>query len=393
MAEGGAPLVLCVDDEPNVLEGLARHLRGHFRLKTSADASAALEILSKEGPFSVIVSDFRMPGMDGVTLLRKAREASPDTVRVLLTGQADMNTAIAAVNEGHIFRFLSKPCPVEDLVRSLQAAVEQHRLITAERFLLRDTLQGAIKILIEVLSLVNPFGFGRATRAKQHVSAFVHHLNIRDAWPLEVAAMLSQIGTIVLPRATVKNLYHGLPLSTEEQLMVNRIPEVSGSLISKVPRLEQVREILLYQSKQFDGAGPPGVDVTGAAIPFGARLLKIVLDFDVLKARGLAEEAALTIMKTRTGWYDPGLLDAFHETQKGRKEAVEERTLLLKDLEEGMVFAEDVKTTTGMLLIARGHEATLSLLERVRNFSPSIGVKEPIKVIVREMGRVPECAH
>src|SRR5918911_2964995 len=162
--------VLCVDDEPNVLEGLRRTLGGHYRVRTAVGGAAGLEAIEREGPFAVVVSDLRMPEMDGVAFLSRVRQRSPDTVRVLLTGQADLDAAIAAVNEGHIFRFLSKPCAQPVLFQALAAAEEQYRLITAERVLLEQTLYGSIKALTDILALAVPSAFGRAVRAKAHLS-------------------------------------------------------------------------------------------------------------------------------------------------------------------------------------------------------------------------------
>ena len=147
-------------------------------------------------PVDLVISDMRMPAMDGATFLKYARTGAPDTVRVLLTGQADMDSAIAAVNEGNIFRFLTKPCPIDVLLTALKACVEQHRLVTAERVLLEETLRGSVKMLTEVLSLVSPTAFGRAARLQQRVAAIAAQMGIRDRWHIEVAAMVSQIGPV-----------------------------------------------------------------------------------------------------------------------------------------------------------------------------------------------------
>jgi len=139
--------VLCVDDEPNVLEGLRRQLCRHFTVATAGGGVAGLEVIERDGPFAVVVSDMRMPGMDGAAFLNRVRERVPDTVRVLLTGRADLDAAVAAVNKGNIFRFLMKPCPSEVLIATLEASAAQYRLVTAERALLEQVLQGSIKAL------------------------------------------------------------------------------------------------------------------------------------------------------------------------------------------------------------------------------------------------------
>jgi response regulator RpfG family c-di-GMP phosphodiesterase len=167
----------------------------------------------RSAPYSVVVSDQRMPRMDGVTFLANIRGIAPATVRVLLTGQADMESAIAAINEGNIFRFLTKPCPTTVMLKALSDCIEQHRLILAEKVLLEQTLRGSIKALIDILCLANPIAFGRATRVRRSVEQLLTCFEIRERWPVEVAAMLSQIGCVTLPPATVEKLYRLHPLS------------------------------------------------------------------------------------------------------------------------------------------------------------------------------------
>jgi response regulator RpfG family c-di-GMP phosphodiesterase len=376
--------ILCADDEPNILDGLSRQLRHHFSVTTAVGGAAGLQKLDHEGPFAAVVSDLRMPGMDGVAFLRSVREVAPETVRVLLTGQADLNAAIAAVNEGAIFRFLTKPCPLEILLPALQAASEQYRLITAERILLKETLQGSIKALIDILAQANPVAFGQAMRAKQFVAMLTTHLGMRDSWQVEVAAMLSQVGCVTLPAATAEKLYNGTILSPTEEAMVDRLPEVTSRLLANIPRLEQVRDILLYLRKHFDGSGPPEQFVFGEAIPWGARVLKVVLDFDVLQTQGLSTVEALKILRNRAGWYDNDTLEEFAKLIPNSVSTVEKINMPLSKIREGMIFDQDVKTRTGRLLIARGHEVTASLLERIKNLSSDLKVQEPIRVIARK---------
>src|SRR5262249_60092556 len=146
--------------------------------------AAGLELIAREEPFAVVVSDMRMPGMDGAAFLTRVREIAPDATRVLLTGQADLDAAIAAVNRANIFRFLTKPCPPDVLASALTDAVNLHRLVTSERVLLQETLLGSVKMLTDVLALANPAAFGRATRAKQHARRTAAQLDLADRWQL-----------------------------------------------------------------------------------------------------------------------------------------------------------------------------------------------------------------
>ena len=167
-----AERILLVDDDNNILEGYRRSLSREFLLETALGGSQALKLATDNGPYAVVVSDMRMPGMDGIQLLSSIKAQSPDTTRVMLTGNADIDTAINAINEGNIFRFLNKPCSKEEMAKALTAALVQYRLVTAEKQLLEQTLSGCIQVLTEVLSLVNPAAFSRAERARR----YIHHI-------------------------------------------------------------------------------------------------------------------------------------------------------------------------------------------------------------------------
>lgn len=375
------PRILCVDDEPNLLQALGRTLGRQFEVHTAEDAARALEKLRTGGPFAAVMSDLRMPGMDGITFLGNVREEFPDTVRVLLTGKADFEAAIQAVNKGRIFRFLQKPCPADVLGPALEAAAEQHRLITAERVLLEQTLVGSIQTLADVLSLVQPAAFGRAMRVRKHVEAVADQVGAAERWTLEAAAMLSQIASVTLPPATLGRVHAGESLSEAERRMVDRGPEITQQLLAHIPRLEPVRRALLYQDKNWDGTGVPNDAVTGDKIPFGARLLHIALDFDALESQGMEPSLILDTLRGRKGHYEPALLETFAQ-RVGKIGEREVKELRLRDVGIGMVFAQDVLTLQGVLLIARGQEVGASLLERIRNLSGTVLVREPLRVVL-----------
>lgn len=370
--------VLCVDDEPNVVEGLALHLRRRYEVVTAHSGAEGLAILEKDGSFAVVLSDMRMPHMSGAEFLGAARKARPETVRMLLTGQTDLKSAIDAINEGQIFRFLTKPCPPPALLAAFEAAVGQHRLVTAERVLLEQTLHGSVKALIDVLSLTNPTAFGRATRVKGRVSELARLFSLRDAWQVEMAALLSQLGTIALPAEVTEKLHAGDALTEAESAMVERTPVVTEQLLSSIPRLEAVRAIIAGASKPF-GA----VDDTGArhGIQKAASVLAVALDYDILESRGDAPARAIDTLRGRIGRYDPAVLDAFAPLVAGLATKESVRELPLSGLRVGMVFVADVRLTNGALLCARGYEVTPSFLAKAKNFRPG-SVREPLRVVI-----------
>jgi response regulator RpfG family c-di-GMP phosphodiesterase len=374
------PRILCVDDEPQVLEGLSANLRRKFEVHTSAAPQEALSLIEgTSGGFAVVVSDMRMPVMNGAAFLAIVRQKWPDTVRMLLTGHSEIEAAISAVNDGQIFRFLSKPCPVDRLIEAVEAAVEQHRLINSERVLLEQTLHGSIKALTDILSIQNPLVFGRASRAKAQVAALAKEIALPQSWSVEVAAMLSPIGTVTLPPETAEKLYEARPLSPPELIMVKRLPAVTEQLLANIPRLEPVREILSHLELRYDGEG--GSLKKGNDIPIGARMLRLVLDYDILESQGSSSTVALDTLRGRKGAYDPELLNSFASMLGGKARAVVQE-LPLARLRIGMVFVDDVRAMSGGLLVARGHEVTASLVERLRNFARNVSVKEPLRVLV-----------
>jgi len=374
--------VLCVDDEPNVLEGLSLHLRRRFEVATATSGNAALELLKRDGSTAVVLSDMRMPGMDGATFLSFARQLVPDAVRILLTGQTELSTAVSAVNDGQIFRFLTKPCAPATLLSAVDAAVEFNRLMVSERVLLNQTLHGSIKALTEVLALTNPTAFGRATRVKQHVTALADKLALQERWQVEVAAMLSQIGSIALPAETVEKLYYGQSLSEAESAMVARMPIVVEQLLGHIPRLEVVRAILAHQQKPFSQTDLGWGDDETRLVARAAQMLSVACDFEELVARGISVALALDTLRGRKGRYDPVVLEALASVRGSTTARVEVRELPISALRVGMLCAEDVKLRNGTLVVGHGFEITASFIERIRNFAPG-SVKEPVRVILR----------
>lgn len=376
--------ILCVDDEPNVLEGLRRTLSRGYEVVTAVGPEEGMRELEQSGLFAAIVSDLRMPGMDGITFLERARDACPDAVRVLLTGNADLGSALEAVNRGAVFRFLLKPCAAETLQQAVSAAVEQHRLVTAERTLLEQTLHGSIQALTEVLALINPAGFGRAVRARALAGELAARLGFEPRWQIEVAALLSQIGMVSLSPETAEKVFGGKPLTYAEEVCVERLPRVASDLLGNIPRLEVVREILFCQNLRFSEEAKIGGRPAGEQIPAGARLLKLVLDFDLLEEQGLPRPRALETLRSRSGWYDPSLLTALSEYCEGEDSEQHSVEMELCAVRAGMIFVDDVVTDTGVLLVARGMRVSEGLVSRIHNFAHLPEARQRVRVAIRE---------
>jgi response regulator RpfG family c-di-GMP phosphodiesterase len=379
--------ILCVDDDPNLLAAYQRQLRKQFHLETAPGGVEGLAAIEKDGPYAVIVSDLRMPVMNGIEFLAKVKERSPDTVRLMLTGDVDIRAAIDAVNQGRIFRFLTKPCLPEDFAHALEAGIEQYRLISAERELLQSTLNGSIRVLTEILSIVDPESFGRAHSLQESIRTLAKALGIADPWELELAAMLSQIGHVTIPPEILVKEKSGQSLSDVEKEMLSRVPQVGHRLLAHIPRLGSVAGIVLYQNKCFDGAGFPNDAIRGSRIPVGARLLKVLTDLVQVEMSGVSRAKALEVLKKRGGWYDPAILDAaflcFASTARHSKSVTRTACYVtVKDLQVGQILLSDVLMDNGTLLIKAGNWLSETILERIRNFARINGIQQPVQVEV-----------
>lgn len=374
--------ILFVDDEVNVLNAYKRGLRRQFTIDTAISGEQALQLSQTAGPYAVVISDMRMPGMDGVTLLAEFKKRAPQTVRIMLTGNADQQTAIDAINTGDIFRFLNKPCSPEDMGKAVNAGLEQHRLIMAEQELLEKTVTGTIRALTDVLSLINPEAFGRTTRLKKYMRKIGMDIGLeKQIWWLETLASLSQIGCVILPQGVLQKVASGRVLTEEEFQLYEMQPCVGADLIAEIPRMDRFAEAIRYQQKNYDGTGIPHDDVSGRTIPAGARILKVVLDFDSYESSGLTQKKALLKLRQHKHWYDPKILVSL-EKVIGAEIPEEIREVRLDGLKDGMVFAEDIRTPMGILIVCKGHTVTTSVRQRLKNFAENGHLREPLRVSI-----------
>ena len=365
--------ILCVDDEENVLTGLQRTLRKQFPIDIAVGGAAGLQRLERDGPYAVVMADMQMPEMNGIEFLKKAQAAAPDTVRLMLTGNADQKTAVDAVNDGHVFRFLTKPCEPPALTSALEAALRQYRLITAERELLENTLGGAVQVLTEILSATDPATFQRSQRLKEYVQAFGQASSMKTVWELELAAMLSQIGRVTIPATLLAKERAGLSLTGPEMDVLNRVPEVGARLLEKIPRLENVVAFVRYQQKHFDGSGSPSDSVAAGAIPIGARILKVLGDLIAIETKSVSKAAAFQRLQERKGWYDPEVLAAASRCFDVWLGVPDEKRppsepMRIEDLRTSHVLAQDIRTKDGSLIMAADTKLSPTILEKLVNF-------------------------
>jgi CheY-like chemotaxis protein len=370
--------ILFVDDEPAVLDGLKRMLHKEFEVDTAVGGEQALEAIGASGPYSVVVSDMQMPGMNGAQFLAKVRQTTPDTVRMLLTGYTDLNAAMDAVNEGNIFRFLTKPCQKEILAKALTTGLVQHRLITVEKELLENTLMGSIKVLTDVLSAASPEAFGRSMRIARCVRHLVSKFGLPSPWRFEAAAMLSQLGCVTLDPKVLQTAYIGENLSPEDQARFAAHPQVARDLLSNIPRLEPIAWMISQQLvSEIPQSAPESRGAAADAIAFGAKMLRLAIAFDNLRMKGLSDEDAIASLHGRRAEFGSELVDALAGI-KAESAKMEMRKVLISRLTTGMILQQEIRTRAGMLVVVKGQEVTHALLIKLDNFSRAGTIEKEI---------------
>lgn len=377
--------ILIVDDDTNLLSGLQRQLRKKFNISIAEGGEKALALVQSEGPFAVVICDMRMPGMHGVEVLGSLSELAPDTVRMMLTGNADQLTAVEAINEGNIFRFFTKPCHTDILTKGIEAGLKQYRLVTAEKELLKKTLAGSVMVLTDMLSMVDAKTFGKSTQLRDWSRLMVGRFNLSQPWILDLSAMLSRIGWVAIPAETQEKVNSGKSLSPNEKKMIERIPETGKKWISHIPRLEAVAEIVYYQNKGFDGSGFPDDGVAGKDIPLESRILKVLNDLATVSQDAVPTKFDFRQLEKQAQLYDPGVLRLARESLPNAEADIEDlhfevAEVSLNLLMKGYELLSDIETLDGKLILAKKQRLTETLLTKLRNIGEIHGIKEPIRI-------------
>lgn len=363
--------ILFVDDEPNILSTFTRNLHKLFNVHGALGPEEGLAAVRQKGPFAVIISDLKMPVMDGITFLEHVREIHPDTVRIILSGHGDFDTALDAVNRGSVFRFLTKPCPPETLLAVLREGLKQYRLINAEKELLRGTLLGSIKVLVDVLSLVSPEAFGRSERIRSLVGQLGKRLNEANLWQLDVAAMLCQLGCVGLPEELLEKVMQDKELGKEELQIYRMHPGIGAGLLSNIPRMANVAELIAHQH-----------DAYSPDIPMGARILRVALDYDKLEQQGMNSRDAMAtlIARNKENRYDPAILDTL-KALLVEQEGGEITLMRIDHLEPGMILAQDLVNAEGTLLMTKGQPITEYGLKLLKAFPDLLQMDAPVPIL------------
>lgn len=363
--------LLMVDDEPNVLSGYQRSLGRKYNIVTAEGAQAGLDAIREHGSFPIVITDMRMPGMDGLAFLKAAHRTNKRGVYIMLTGNADQQTAINAINEGQIFRFLNKPCSGEQLDLAIQACIKQYELIEAEHLLLRDTLAGSIKLLTQIVTLTDP----RMAQTNEAVGLdairIAKHLGIPVDWRLSISAMLCMIGSAVVDS--------GATLNTLSEDTLDRHARIGANLIRHIPKLGEVAEIIARQREVLQL--PESLDMSdmlskgdpAPRLAICSSILRLAVDYRrALCVCKLDRQAAFGTSIEGNDAYDARLIEACRlMTQEcvqehGMPEGAIQLRLPIAKLKPGMSVTENVTTKDGKPLLVKGSTLTAVVIERLK---------------------------
>ena len=422
------PVILCVDDEPSILSSLRRLFRAHgYQVLAAESGQAGLDLLEAE-TVDLVISDMRMPQMDGVVFLEHVRKSKPDILRLLLTGYADIASITGAINRGEIYRYIAKPWDDEDILLTVKDALERSALVkekrrlealvlaqndelkqvnaslelrvqerTAELSLSNQALNKAndrlkanfltsIKMFTALIELRDDKLAGHTRRVADTARrlALALSLDNKQAQEIFVAGLLHAIGKVGFDDDLLKTPVTSM---TPRQLEIYRKhPGQAEQLLMPLAELKPTAELIGQQLERYDGSGYPH-GTPGHHIALGARILSLASDFDslqvgILEPRKLTRKEALGLIAQRSGQhYDPGVvkvfLEVFQELGPEIPPTQGATTHVYKshELTEGMVLAQDLTSPSGLLLLTAGHVLDDAVIRKIMSFERSISVK------------------
>lgn len=370
--------VLFIDDDQQLLSGIERRYGSMFDIETAASGSLGLQAMRDRGPFGVVVTDMRMPGMDGLEFLKAARQVTDTSVFIMLTGNQDQQTATGAVNDGGVFRFLTKPCQGVVLQGAIQDALDKYNLIAEQKELLHNTFLGSVKVLTEVLELSHPQLFARIHEVEEIARELRVALQIEDRWEYKLAVRLSRVG------AAVTQSPDQARISTvqADARMLKRQAEIGSKLIRHIPRLNLVAEMVARHT-EADGRFPNEIVTDDEIIMTGASLVRISMLLDEFFVQGLNPFVASKEVEKILPAVSKTTLLRIQDFQTNAMVDSSGRRILEvppEHLAAGMIVAEDLLTDTGRLLLAKGARLSAAVVMRVKLLAEE-NILPPIRIV------------
>jgi putative two-component system response regulator len=315
------PRVLFVDDEPAVLDSLRRSVRREFAADVASNADHGLDCLRRGGPYCIVVSDMRMPGMEGAEFLATVRTISPESVRVMLTGCDEMEVAVRAVNDGRIFKFLSKPVPTEVLLECLRTCMAHYREEREQKQVMASTIHaleqldiGTLTAFARAIDANSPWTAGHSERVTAMALRIAHRMGLpaKDLQIVHRGALLHDIGKIGTPPAILDK--PGKLEDWENEIMQNHV-RVGIRILEPIDCFRDMLCVVAQHHERLDGSGYPA-GLKGEQISLHARIVAIADAYDALTSdrpyrKGVPQEQAIELLKENSGTqFDPQVVEA-----------------------------------------------------------------------------------
>jgi response regulator RpfG family c-di-GMP phosphodiesterase len=432
-AQLSSPTILCVDDEPSILSALRRLFRTKgFQVRVADGGQAGLEVLASE-PIDLVISDMRMPEMDGVMFLEQVRQRWPDTMRLLLTGYADITSIMGAINRGEIYRYIAKPWDDNDIILIVRGALQQRAMEQEQRRLqalikaqndelkllnsslevkvaertadlkqsnsalqsaneqLKNNFITSIKIFTSLIELRASHLAGHSRRVADLARRLAQKLALSNkaAQEVFVAGLLHEIGKVGFDDDMLNTPV--AMLNTAQLQAFRKHPSRAAQLLFPLPELKGAAETIASQLERFDGSGYPD-GLTGKSIPIGARVLLVASDYDSLQIGTLTQrklvpaKALEAIMDGRGKSYDPEVVNALAylmgeaEQLAGMARPAVDAPRKVRDLLPGMVLSRDLLTPSGLLMLTAGHLLDDAVISKIMDFEKSMGLNLMVEV-------------
>lgn len=419
--------ILCVDDEPNILSSLRRLFRNKgYKVLTASGGSEGLAVLESE-TVDLVISDMRMPVMDGAVFLEHVRTRWPDTIRLLLTGYADVQSIIDAINRGEIYRYITKPWDDNDIVLVVRQALERKALESEKKRLeelthrqneelktlnanleakveertaalkqahdslihanekLKNSFLTSIKVFSNVIEMRGGKLVGHSRRVADLARKIAKRMDMdaREIQEIFVAGLLADIGKIGFSDELLDTPVSQL---TGDQLgQFHKHTLRAEQLLMPLDDLQATAKILRSQHERFDGRGFPD-GLAGEAIPIGARILALSSDYDNLQIGVLtpkrvhADDAQALILRGAGNRYDEKVVVAFKQVFTNGADEGDSQEVIARNLLPGMVLAADVISKDGILLLPAEHVLDEHMIENLRLYDASSGSKLTMRI-------------
>ena len=362
------PKLLIVSMDAAFREEAKAALSSRFALLATDSAEKALAALEKERECSLVMSGLTLPGMDGVAFLAELRRRQPQVMRLLVSGDGTFETAMRAINVAQVHHFMVKPVTAPQIAEAADDALRSYEQAQAEASQLRATLNGSVRMLVEVLELTNPAAMGRSTRTSERIKQLGRVLDVRPRWPLDLASLLSQLGCVSMPTEILTKLESGEDLNKEELQIFTTHPTIAAHLLRNIPSMGNVAEIIRQQTTP-SSANPP----------LESRILRVCLDLDHLERKNVPTSKALDAMRAHPDRYDQKVVEALAGVL-GETAMVCCHTLSVAELQPGMVMMADMVTKTGTKLLLKGQRLSEASHLRLQAFGTMLDIEEPICV-------------